>query len=363
MGFLRRDLLCAALLGGVLASILGTAEARDEEPDATEQKEVVLVLGGDTMLARVVSETLREEGPAYPWGDVAPLLREADLAFVNLECVIAEGGEPFQPRRVFYFNADPLAADALSAAGIDGVNLANNHALDYGPDALLEGIGRLDLAGIFHVGAGKDVASAAAPAVHPVGGLRIGFLGFADHFEEYAATAEKPGIHYLPISHDPDTLAYVAARIAAAREAGADRVVVSWHWGPNMRAVPPPSFRSFARAVIDAGADVFHGHSAHVFQGLEIYEGKPILYDTGELVDDYAVDRKLRNDLGLLYRLHLDETGLTRLELVPLMISGMQVNQARGRTVDVVERMLVERSEGFGTRYQREGKRFVVQLD
>jgi poly-gamma-glutamate synthesis protein (capsule biosynthesis protein) len=57
------------------------------------------------MLARLVNEAIRANGPLYPWGDVLPLVREADLSLINLECVIAESGEPFEPARVFYLRA------------------------------------------------------------------------------------------------------------------------------------------------------------------------------------------------------------------------------------------------------------------
>jgi poly-gamma-glutamate capsule biosynthesis protein CapA/YwtB (metallophosphatase superfamily) len=84
--------------------------------------------------------------------------------------------------------------------------------------------------------------------------------------------------------------------IQPARATGADLVVFSIHWGPNMRQAPPDEFKQFARAVLDAGADIFHGHSAHIFQGIEIYKGKPILYDIGDLIDDYYVDIVNKND-------------------------------------------------------------------
>ena len=68
-----------------------------------------------------------------------------------------------------------------------------------------------------------------------------------------------------------------------------------------MRSRPTSEFRVFARRVIEAGADVFWGHSAHIVQGVEVWRGKPILYDTGDFVDDYAVDTNLRNDLSGLF--------------------------------------------------------------
>ncbi|MHC4548601.1 MAG: CapA family protein [Planctomycetota bacterium] len=312
------------------------AGCEEEEGQPVPRHEVTLALGGDTMLARLVTKTLLKEGPRHVWGDALPLLRGADLTLVNLECVIAEGGGPFRPRRVFYFRAHPTAIEALTLAGIDYVSLANNHALDYGPQALLECLKRLDAAGIRHAGAGANAREAARPALLEAGGLKIGVVAFADHFKEYAATASRPGTNVLKVGD----LAPVRRAIKAARAAGADVVICSAHWGPNMRQVPKPWFKAFARAVMDAGADIFHGHSAHVFQGIELYKGKPILYDTGDLVDDYAVDPRLRNDLALLFLLTVSPKGLRRLELVPLKIGRMQVNRATGADhAEIVRRM------------------------
>jgi poly-gamma-glutamate synthesis protein (capsule biosynthesis protein) len=101
-----------------------------------------------------------------------------------------------------------------------------------------------------------------------------------------------------------------------------------------MRERPTPGFRDFARMVIDAGADVFWGHSAHVVQGIEAWQGKPILYDSGDFVDDYAVDPMLRNDLSALFLLHLAPPAVTRVVLLPVRISRCQVNVAHGADRD-----------------------------
>jgi poly-gamma-glutamate synthesis protein (capsule biosynthesis protein) len=268
-------------------------------PSATPKtglKRITLAFGGDVMLGRVVNQVILQQGPRYVWGDVLPLMQEADLALVNLECAIAESGELFVPPRVFYFRAHPRAIEVLTLAGVDYVSLANNHALDFQAPALLETIRHLDEHGIAHAGAGANLAEASQPAVLDAGGIKVGVAAFADHFREYGATEETPGTRIITISTEEQHFGEVRESIQAAREAGADLVVFSIHWGPNMRQVPSPEFVAFAHAVMDAGADIFHGHSAHLFQGIEIYNGKPILYDSGDLIDDYYVDPELRND-------------------------------------------------------------------
>jgi hypothetical protein len=321
---------------------------------------VRLAFGGDVMLARSVSAALRTHGPSYVWGDVLPLLLEPDLTLVNLECVIAESGKRFEPRRVFYFRAVPEALDALTLADIDYVNLANNHALDYGAPALLETLQRLDQAGIAHAGAGRNLAQAEQPALLETRGVKLAAVAFADHFDLYAATADRVGTNVISIDTTGPDFDRVVRSIERARRMGADIVVFSIHWGPNMRVAPTAGFVSFAHAVMDAGADIFHGHSAHVFQGVELYRGKPILFDTGDLVDDYAVDDELRNDQQLLFVVEGTGEGGWRVELIPLLIDDMQVRRAPARDFDQITRRVQYLSARWGTRFEVAGDRLKV---
>jgi hypothetical protein len=328
-----------------------------------DAERITLALAGDVMLARLVNEAVRTHGPLYPWGDVLPLVRGADLSLINLECVIAESGEPFEPARVFYFRADPQAIQVLTEAGVDYVTLSNNHAMDYQGPALLETIQLLDERGIAHAGAGANLEDAAQFALLEAGGIKVGVVAFADHFQEYGATQTSPGTNIIPISVEEPHFSRIERAIQAARAGGADLVVFSIHWGPNMRQVPPQHFREFARAVIDAGADVFHGHSAHVFQGIEIYKGKPILYDTGDLIDDYYVDIVYKNDQQFLFLVTATGDGVERIELVPVLISNAQANTAHEAVADELYERMKKLSGDMGTEIRREGDRLVIDVD
>jgi len=332
-------------------------------PRGTPSEGITLALAGDVMLGRLVNEAIRAQGPRYPWGDALPLVQEADLSLVNLECVIAEGGEPFTPPRVFYFRADPEAIEVLTLAGIDYVTLSNNHALDFQAPALLETIRHLDEHGIAHAGAGSNAEEEASQyALLEAGGIQVGVVAFADHFREYAATESRPGTNIIPITLEDRHFHRVRESIEAARAAGADLVVFSIHWGPNMRHAPTQEFKDFAHEVMDAGADIFHGHSAHVFQGIEIYKGKPIFYDTGDLIDDYYVDQAHKNDQQLLFLVYATSEGVERIELIPLLISYMQVNRATGAAFDEIYERIGELSRAMGTEIRQEGERLVIDL-
>src|SRR3990167_6854749 len=111
-----------------------------------------LLFVGDVMLGRLVNEKLRDAPAEYPWGDTLPILREADARICNLECALSDGGSP--ARKAFTFRSDAKNVAVLKAAGINAVTLANNHTLDYGPEALADTLGILDQEKIRYAGAG-----------------------------------------------------------------------------------------------------------------------------------------------------------------------------------------------------------------
>ncbi len=320
---------------------------------------ITLALTGDVMLGRGVNETLPDVRPEEPWGDVLPLLASADLRIINLECAITEHEHPWsRTPKVFHFRADPLAIEVLRAAGVDACSLANNHTLDFEERGLLDTLAHLEGAGIRYAGAGRDPGEAARPVLLERG---VALVAFTDNEPAFAAGPYKPGTNFLPVSTEPDVLRRVEGSIEAAREAGASTVVFSSHWGPNMVERPKEVFRRFARAVVDRGADVYYGHSAHVFQGVEIYRGKPILYDTGDFIDDYAVDPKLRNDRSFLFRVCVEGGDLRGLELFPVALPYARVELARGDERDAILERMVELSAEMGTTFDRREDRLVFE--
>jgi poly-gamma-glutamate capsule biosynthesis protein CapA/YwtB (metallophosphatase superfamily) len=319
---------------------------------------VTLALAGDTMLGRGVAGRLAAD-PGLEL--LAPAVREAaaaaDLFVLNLECCISDRGARFpDPGKPFFFRAPPVAAQRLADLGVDGVTLANNHALDYGPEALLDTLAHLRDAGVAAAGAGPDVAAARAPMrLAGPGGERVRVVGASDHPAAFAATEDRPGIAYADLARGgvPDWLA-----AAAAPDRGAGEIVlVSPHWGPNMRSEPVAHVRAAAGALVDAGATLVAGHSAHVFQGVT---GR-VLHDLGDFVDDYAVDRALRNDLGFLWLVTLDAGGPRRLEALPLALGYARTDVARGGDATWALGRLRALSAALGTEVDVEAGRAVVR--
>ena len=318
-----------------------------------------LALTGDVMLGRGVNETLRAARPAEPWGDVLSLLLSADLRVINLECAITGHRRPWsRTPKVFHFRADSSAVEVLRAARVDACSLANNHTLDFEEQGLLDTLAHLEAAGIRYAGAGRNLEEAAR-AVLLQGGVAL--VAFTDNEPPFAAGPDRPGTNYLPVSTEPEVLRRVEEAIGAAREAGARTVVFSNHWGPNMVQRPRAAFRRFARAVVDRGADVYYGHSAHVFQGVEVYRGKPILYDTGDFIDDYAVDPDLRNDRSFLFRISMEDGEFNRLELFPVVLPYARVELAGGEEREAIFALMQDLSAGMNTTFDRREDRLVLE--
>src|SRR5215208_1434921 len=222
---------------------------------------ITLALTGDVMLGRGVAEALDDHMRLEePWGDVMPLLDAADLRIINLECAITDNEQPWtRTPKVFHFRAKPAAIETLRAARIDACSLANNHTLDFEEQGLLDTLEHLDAAGIRHAGAGRNQAEAAEPAILTVRAdnrSRVALLAFTDNERPFAASTDRPGTNYLPVSLRPEVLRRVERAVSAVREVGVDTLLFSNHWGPNMVQRPKEIFRRFARAIIDLGVDI-----------------------------------------------------------------------------------------------------------
>jgi poly-gamma-glutamate synthesis protein (capsule biosynthesis protein) len=314
---------------------------------------IKLALAGDTMLGRGVAERLESSAPESLFApEIVEAAREADLFVLNLECCISDRGARWpDPRKPFFFRAPPKAVESLVRLGVDCVTLANNHALDFGQVALLDTIRHLTDAGIASVGAGSDVEAARMPMTLTANGFRLRVIGVADHPEDFAATHDHPGIAFADLRNEvPSWLSQLVG------DGETDAVLVTPHWGPNMAPEPVPHVRKAARSMLEAGATFIAGHSAHVFQAVDGF----ILYDLGDFIDDYAVDSMLRNDLGLLFFVTLDERGPARLEALPLKLGFCFTKLAEGEDAAWVRKRFREACGIFGTEVNEEAGRLVI---
>jgi hypothetical protein len=232
---------------------------------------------GDVNLDPSYIPALRTRGYEHAWTGLGGLFTDDDLTVVNMECPVSDRGT-IVPKE-FNFRCDPGALPAAQAAGVDVANLANNHSGDFGPDALLDSLGRLRSAGIAPVGVGENLRAASTPAVVERDGWRIAVLGFGGVVPaaDWLAGPSRPGM-----ASGDDT----AAMVAAVRAAGevADLVFVTVHWGVELDTRPRADDVARAHALIDAGADGVFGHHSHRLQPLDSYRGRPIAWGLGNFV-------------------------------------------------------------------------------
>nr|WP_233562760.1 CapA family protein [Haloarcula sp. Atlit-120R] len=354
---------------GSLTAVSGCLGAGDADvscpPSVPTDASLRIGFVGDVMLGRSVDERWRDapDGPTAVWGSMLDRLQSLDGLVANLECCLSDRGEP-RPGRRFHFRASPgWAVPALDRVGVSCVGLANNHLLDFGPAALVDTPTHLADAGIASAGAGAGRKTAFEPATVEIGGLSVAVVAVTDQSPSYAAGRDSPGTAYAPLdpSH-PLTRRRVGSALAAARDADPDLLVATTHWGPNWVTEPAETQQAFARWLIDNGADVVHGHSAHVIQGIEVYRGRPIMYDTGNFVDDYAVKDGYRNDRSFLFELHIEAGQVAALELTPVENAYTQVRRADSAVAAWLRETVRERSRPFGTAIDRAGRRLRIPL-
>ena len=280
-------------------------------PVGTERQEgeTILVFLGDVAPGRSMEAQLARYGPAYPWAGLQPLLQEADWVSANLEGVLATRGDPLD--KSYLIRAHPDTGETLQQAGFNLVHLANNHALDFGEAALDQTLSTLETLGIAFVGAGSSPDMARRPAEFTASGLRVAVLG-------YAATRWN-GSQDVPAT---DLIAWanvdaMQADVRAVRDR-VDLVIVHLHAGTEYAASPSPDQVRFARAAIDAGANLVVGHHPHVTQTVEQYKGGLIVYSLGDALFDIPRPAAMR---GHLLRVHVTQEGLGQAELWPFWIA------------------------------------------
>jgi poly-gamma-glutamate capsule biosynthesis protein CapA/YwtB (metallophosphatase superfamily) len=217
---------------------------------------------GDVEYGEGVGEMMRRYGPRYPWLEVAPALRRADVAVVNLETSVSNRGYPW-PGKEFTFRGPPKALRATTEhAGVDVVSLANNHSLDFGRVAFADTLRYIRRFGLVKVGGGRNLSLARQPGVVEAGGLRIAFLGFSD--------IRPPGFDAAPgrsgTTPALEHLIQADVRKAARRH---DLVVVYFHWGIEKDATPTARQRWLGNLTLESGANIVLGAHPHVLQPRE----------------------------------------------------------------------------------------------
>jgi poly-gamma-glutamate synthesis protein (capsule biosynthesis protein) len=237
-----------------------TAGARRVPAGTLVVRPLALDAVGDVTFGEQVGAAIAEHGGAYPWTFVAPTLRAADLTVGNLETAASTRG--VAAAKEYTFRGPPAALRPVhDLAGFDVLTLANNHAVDYGRDALMDTVRAVRAAGIQPIGAGATDRQARRPALVEAGGLKVALLGYSDvNPLGFTATATSPG------TAKADVAAIAADVHAALRRA--DVAVCFFHWGTELHPRPDTRQQLFAAACLNAGASVVLGAHPHVLGGV-----------------------------------------------------------------------------------------------
>lgn len=265
--------LWLGLLSGCLRQGFSPKVASTEAPNA---ESFTFQAFGDLMLGGRAADVLTPVGFEQAFVPLRGVLAAADLNMVNLECPITDRGFAMEGKQ-YTFRMAPKTASVLRNQGIGLVSLANNHSMDFGWEGLAQTISLLEAHGIGHAGAGEDLKAARRPVIREAHGIRLGVLAYSLTFPEtYYAEQSRPGTAF---GHKTD----IEADVAQLRSQ-VDLVVVSFHWGAELRKDPKEYQVELAHAAIDAGADLIVGHHPHVVQSVEVYKAKPIFYSLGNFI-------------------------------------------------------------------------------
>ncbi len=266
---------------------------------------------------------------------VAPVFKEADLVFGQLEAVLSDRGDLSSCTRMGCSSV-PALAGAIKRAGFDVISFSSNHALDYGRQAFFDTLDNIRSAGLYLTGAGENETEARKYPIIDVEGTKVAVLGYNSILPQgFWAEEARPGCNpargitaYVPVEHDqpgtpvrtytfphPDDLKHMLSDIEEAKRC-ADVVIVSFHWGIHFKeAVLADYQRYYAHFAIDAGADLILGHHAHILKPVEIYHGKVIFYSLGnfamEEVTNMLKDQKAKGQDMKTSKSHREMTAIS----------------------------------------------------
>lgn len=319
------------------------------EPPAPEpEPELRLAFVGDILLGAGLEPELQQHGADYPWLHAAGILKRADFAMGNLETAVSTGGAA-APDKQFLFRSRPEMLAGATRAGVDVLSLANNHTLDYGPEALIDTVNHVRSAYIHPVGAGKDAARAFAPVILEAKGLKVAVFGFTRVIPvgEWAAGEQHPG---LAAGYDP---APVLKALDAVR-AEVDLIVVLFHWGEENKDAPRATDIDLTKELLEHGATIVVGHHPHVLQGIELRDRRLTAYSLGNFIFT-SVQRRLNQETVIL-EVTVGRGGVTGAHFTPMYITAGQPRPVEGREATAILERLDQLSRPFKTAVGAEGK-------
>lgn len=323
------------------------------------KKDMVLAAGGDFICAREFDKTVKEKGPDYSFVKAKEHFKNADLSFANLECVVSDTAKlrSKDPKKINY-NAPSTVMPALKNSGFDIFSIANNHTFDLGKKGLSDFREHLKKAGLLFGGAGKNYKEASKPVVVQVNDLKVAFLFYNSTGSNFCADKKNPGYNCIRFWKKDEAIKRLNKNLRSIKDA--DLVFLSIHWGKNYRKEPTQEQIDFAHAAIDAGVDAILGHSSHIFQGIEVYKKKPILYDMGDV---FLKKTDSWDTRSFFFNVNVENAEIKSLELFPIFMNDTQIRFAEGMISNDIMRRFYKHSKRFGTKIKRKSGNLIIEMD
>lgn len=307
--------------------------------EAANRDRVTIAFAGDILFdpEYAIMVTLLQKGGDITKGIAPELLSQmqsADILMLNNEFPYSDRGEPI-PEKAFTFRAKPSSVAYLEEMGVDIVSLANNHAYDYGEEALLDTLQTLTEAGIPYVGAGADIKEASSPVYFILNDMKIAFISATqierlENPDTKGATETSPGV-FRCLNGEK-----LLQTVAEAKEES-DFVIVYVHWGTENEEETDWLQEKQAPELVEAGADLIIGDHPHILQRIELIQGVPVIYSLG----NFWFNSKTI-DTGLV-KVTITDEGLQSFQFVPCLQSGctttLLTGQEKVRVLDEMRRM------------------------
>lgn len=291
-----------------------SSETVDTVPEEAEKGSAVIAFGGDTTQSDVFGEATSWRTMSYPFEDVAHIFKNADISFVNLETSVSERGES-EKKEGFGFRTDPKYLEVYTEAGIDIVSCANNHARDYGTEALTDTFSHLTEYGLDYIGAGNSITDAEKLVTYEINGLKVGFTAFntINMNPTWYADDENAGINCVDSWASDEYL-----KLISEYDKQCDVLFVSVHWGIEYTNAITEEQEELAHKLCDSGADIILGHHSHTLQPIESYNGSMIFYSLGNFLF-YKMDDE--SGKTAIFEIEIDENGFVSGKLSPVFIT------------------------------------------
>jgi poly-gamma-glutamate capsule biosynthesis protein CapA/YwtB (metallophosphatase superfamily) len=297
----------------------------------------------------------------YIWGDALSEFcsRKPDLRIINLETSITHAADYWKGKGINY-RMNPLNFQTFIEAGIDCFTLANNHVLDWGYDGFIETLETIEKNGLHYCGAGRNIFEARKPLIIDNGEKgKTAIIAAGSPSSgippQWSADNLKPGVFLIDESKEESL--HIVKDIISEYCGKNDVVIFSIHWGENWGYEIPPEQIQFAHNLIDkAGVTLVFGHSSHHAKPLELYNGKPIFYGSGDFINDYEGIwgyEEYRGDISCMYFVDINPKSriLMDVSIVPLQIKQFNLTKPDHSTVEWLRRILEKKSQKFHSRF------------